>query len=75
MSSKRNTHPDIDWVDERINGRGGSYSYTGTDGLLQIIYIGDSNRVEIWRYNFQLLLRYCRRKLWKLYLKCMGAGY
>ena len=69
------THPDHMWIDERIGGHGGSYSYAEPDGKAKIYHIGSTSRVVIWFYNLQLLMRFVRRKLWRLYLNCMGTKY
>lgn len=56
-------HIDKEWISERIGGRGGFYSYAKPDGIVRIRHIGSTPRVVILFYNFQLLMRYCRRKL------------
>ena len=68
-------HIDTAWISERIGGHGGSFSYAKPDGIVRIRYIGGKPKIVIWFYNFLLLMRYCRRKIWRLYLKCMGAKY
>lgn len=68
-------HIDKEWISERIGGHGGSFSYTKPDGIVRIGYIGGKPKIVIWFYNLQLLMRYIRRKLWRLYLKCMSAEY
>lgn len=60
-------HADYKWIMGRIGGHGGSYSYNAgnPESLARIGYIGSTSRVVIWFYNFQLFIRYCKRKLKK----------
>lgn len=58
-------HADALWICKRIGGRGGSYTHSNAnpESLSKIYYIGGTSRVVIWFYNFQLLIRYCKRQL------------
>lgn len=56
-------HIDSLWIQEKIGGHGGSYSYSSVDGRVKIGYIGGKPIVVIWWYNLQLLYKYLKRRI------------
>jgi len=55
-------HVDEGWINSKINGHGGSFSYDGVNSIIKIGYIGSTGRFKVWYYNLILLLKYVIRK-------------
>lgn len=55
-------HVDSDWINKKINGKGGCFSYNTAKGRARISYIGGTSKLKIAYYNFILLIKAIKRK-------------
>lgn len=61
--NKHLIHVDTNWIDKKIDGRGGFYGHNG-EGSLAIIYgICGKNFLQVFGYNIILRFKYLKRKL------------
>lgn len=63
-------HVDDAWINKKIDGHGGLYTFSKSNGLAVIGYIGHKNRIQVFGYNIILFFKYLRRstkgvKRWK----------
>jgi hypothetical protein len=56
-------HIDARWIEGKIDGHGGGYTYSSAKGLAIIRFIGNKNCIQVFGYNVVLLLKYLVRKL------------
>jgi hypothetical protein len=56
-------HVDCEWIDQKIEGHGGCYSFNSTRGLATIHFIFGKNKIQILWYNIILLFKYLARKM------------
>jgi hypothetical protein len=63
----RDRHIDGKWIDKKIGGHGGAFSYNSYDGKARLIYIGSTSGIKIFWYNIILWGKYVKRRLKKIY--------
>lgn len=58
-------HVDEPFIQQQIDGHGGSYEYKTQDGIIQVGYIGHRSKLYVFRLNIKLFVRYIKRKYHK----------
>lgn len=61
MNNGTKEHVDSEWINKKIDGHGGSFSYNSYEGLVVIRYIGHKSRIQIFVYNVILFFKYLLR--------------
>ena len=59
--TKWKEHVDYEWINKKINGHGGVYSFNKTNGIITISYIYGKNNIQLFWYNIILFIKYLIR--------------
>jgi hypothetical protein len=59
-------HIDYEWINKKIDGHGGVYSYKNPNGVIIINWIYGKNHIQIFWYNIILFIKY----LIRITIKC-----
>lgn len=59
-------HIDSDWINKKIDGHGGAFTYNNKYSCAKIDYIGSTSSLRIFYYNIILWLKYVKRNINKM---------
>lgn len=54
-------HVDYDWINQKIDGQGGSYGCNSIKGLATLFHIGNQNYIQVFSYNVILFFKYLKQ--------------